>query len=333
VKYDKPSQEIAKRIERILPQKLRDKCLRHFADLIRRADESSASGLWHTRLDEEEDRIKFVAGGRLIFAVANDEAVIYFDPEEISQKKLSQARKLQIPEPPLYQLALQPKPSEGLRFRGKDIPKALNYLKKAQLSLVKSAIDDPRARGLEIGQHAGHSDEFIEYLREHVDKSLPQPGNLGTLTGKGVEPDEYTRKGATPPTKEQQERGLRGENEVLRRLKRRSGLNGWKFREDRRNTSCGYDFLCRNGNKDVELEVKTFQLGGQLFFPENEFRIAKSSGQSYYLLGMIDDGGSPKKWPYRVLNSPCSELLRVGKKQTSWQFRVNAASLKWDKEP
>lgn len=74
-------------------------------------------------------------------------------------------------------------------------------------------------------------------------------------------------KGAPPPTPTQQERGLRGEKEIMRRLQLKRGCLGLKFVEDHRSHGWGYDILCTNGAERAEVEVKTFSGTKRTNFP------------------------------------------------------------------
>jgi hypothetical protein len=136
---------------------------------------------------------------------------------------------------------------------------------------------------------------------------------------------------AQPPTSDQLERGLKGEEEIRRRLGLAHGNLGLTLVQDRTKTSCGYDFLCTDGRAEVEVEVKTFSAtDGQIFISQNEFRQAISSKKRYCLLGVIDNGEDPSKWVVRTLRAPSSELTRVGAPQKVWQLRANPNLIEWD---
>jgi len=134
-----------------------------------------------------------------------------------------------------------------------------------------------------------------------------------------------------PPTADQLRRGLAGEEEISRRLKSPHGFLGLKFKDDRRNSSDGYDFLCTEGPLEVEVEVKTFAAtDGQIFISENELGRAISSKKRYSLFGVFDNGGPPSKWKVRTLRAPSSELSRVGAQQIVRLLRASPHLIEWD---
>ncbi len=133
-----------------------------------------------------------------------------------------------------------------------------------------------------------------------------------------------------PPTAGQLERGVKGEEEVLRRLKSSKGIFGLNYREDRRNSGDGFDFLCTDGAREIEVEVKTFSAtDGQIIISENELCRAALSKERYCLLGVFDSGRRPPDWKVRALWSPSAELYRVGDEQIVRQFRVSPNDIKW----
>jgi hypothetical protein len=140
-----------------------------------------------------------------------------------------------------------------------------------------------------------------------------------------------TSKKGHPPTADQLRRGLAGEEEISRRLKSAHGFLGLKFKDDRRNSSDGYDFLCTDGSAEVEVEVKTFAAtDGQIFISENELGRATASKKHYSLFGVFDNGGPPSKWKVRTLRAPSSELNRVGAAQIVRLLRASPHLIEWD---
>jgi hypothetical protein len=116
-----------------------------------------------------------------------------------------------------------------------------------------------------------------------------------------------------PPTKEQVQRGLRGELELKVRLQRHDGWEGFRLVEDRRADGCGYDFLCSDtSGGEAKLELKTFGPGGRVVLSLMEVHMALMSGPSYYLVGLTDDGGPAALWKAAILQDPAERLMSLG---------------------
>jgi hypothetical protein len=116
-----------------------------------------------------------------------------------------------------------------------------------------------------------------------------------------------------PPTKEQEERGLRGELELKRRLRWQDGWEGFRLVQDRRADGCGYDFLCSDASgREAKLEVKTFDPDGRVVVSLKEVHEALASGRNYYLIGLTDDGGPATLWQTAILQDPAERLVSVG---------------------
>jgi hypothetical protein len=138
-------------------------------------------------------------------------------------------------------------------------------------------------------------------------------------------------KGGSPPSKTQQERGLNGEKEIIRRLSRSSGCLGLKFVEDHRSHGWGYDILCTDGEKQIELEVKTYEaLTGQIFFTDREFRRSLEKKDRYHLWALLDDGRPASKWKLITLRAPYEELKRIGKKEKHVVYRISPSQVAWE---
>ena len=134
--------------------------------------------------------------------------------------------------------------------------------------------------------------------------------------------------GGHPPTRDQIARGQQAEDEMLKRLKR--GVYGLTFVKDCRNLNCGYDFLCREERGDeIEVETKGFATPGQLVVSENEFRRAKHSKSRYWLIGLLDGGGTPR-WNMRRLADPAAQIERIGSIEKTWHLRLDPSQLTWD---
>jgi hypothetical protein len=132
-----------------------------------------------------------------------------------------------------------------------------------------------------------------------------------------------------PPTREQVERGWMAEDEMLRRL-RRNECPGLTLLEDRRQESCGYDFLCRIRNgRDIHLEVKGFAPGGRLFFTAAEMSEAQRGKGRYWLIGLLDNAGPAKTWKAWKLVNPFPSLEGRGHIATVRQLRINSSAVPW----
>jgi hypothetical protein len=143
-----------------------------------------------------------------------------------------------------------------------------------------------------------------------------------------------TAKVAKPPDFAQRVRGLKGEKEILRRLKLPGGHLGLTYKDDHRKNGCGYDFLAHDGKRSVEVEVKAFDgLTGQIFFTPKELAQALASKDRYYLWALLDNGGHPKTWELITLNDPHAELKRVGEEQIQIVYRIRPKEVRWEKPP
>jgi len=163
--------------------------------------------------------------------------------------------------------------------------------------------------------------EFVDdLLREGVpDGKRPTEGRGGIGGG--------PRRAAARVTPEQQRRGLRGEEEIRRRLLIPGGWEGFIFVADHRDPPRGYDFLASLGSESVKLEVKTFTLDGQAVVTEGELRQAAQSRSAYWLVGVIDDGGPPPSWRTILVQDPLMRLLREGRFAASFELHVSAEAL------
>ena len=125
-------------------------------------------------------------------------------------------------------------------------------------------------------------------------------------------------------TSAQQDRGTRGEEEIKRRLEGPAGWASYKLVRDRRGDRCGYDFLCRAGDSEIALEVKTFTENGTINMTQKELLVAAQMGEHYHLLGVLDNGGSENCWPTFVLLDPLRTLLQQGHFETDAKLQVSA---------
>jgi hypothetical protein len=126
------------------------------------------------------------------------------------------------------------------------------------------------------------------------------------------EPGRQTER-TYPPTPQQQARGLRGEEELKRRLQMENGWAGFQLARDRRADGCGYDFLCLDtSGRETKLEVKTFVPDGRVVVSLREVREALQSRENYYLVGLSDDGGPATTWQTMILRDPAERLVSIG---------------------
>jgi hypothetical protein len=133
---------------------------------------------------------------------------------------------------------------------------------------------------------------------------------------------------AKPPDEKQRERGLKGEKEVEERLKR--GFEGFTFKTDRTKDGCGYDFLARYKNREVEIEVKSLDAkSGQMFLTQKEFGRAQENPSGYHLWVLLDNGDDPSTWALWMLPSPHSQLKEFSEPQVTIVYRVAPGPIKW----
>ena len=129
------------------------------------------------------------------------------------------------------------------------------------------------------------------------------------------------------PTPEQQHRGKIGEEEIMRRIETPGGWAGMTLIADKRDDYCGYDFLCKNGDREVKLEVKTFLSNGRVIITTDELREAAASGTDYVLLGVLDDGGPATGWKTMLLPNPFPVLVKSGKLSIKTKLEAPASEV------
>jgi hypothetical protein len=131
-------------------------------------------------------------------------------------------------------------------------------------------------------------------------------------------------------TREQQDRGREGEEEIKRRLMAAGGWEEFIFVSDMRDQPCGYDFLCQRGGREVKLEVKTFLLDGRVVVTSNELRESATSRQDYYLVGVLHDGPAAS-WATVIRQDPLSFLMTHGEFTIEASLEMHAQAL-WSAE-
>jgi len=138
-------------------------------------------------------------------------------------------------------------------------------------------------------------------------------GNGSPIVGGGSEDNKGTwSPNSGQITSEQEERGLRGEEEMKRRLTLPGGWSGFSLEQDVRSNGCGFDFLAKRGGGNVRIEIKTFTTNGRILFTGRELREAAVDGDTYYMIGFLDDGGPAGSWKTLLLQNPLLVLLREG---------------------
>jgi len=178
----------------------------------------------------------------------------------------------------------------------------------------------------------GAAGDLLSQTMEQHKKDITDKTNtfLSGLSGFGRKPGKTVN---TPgaitggPTKEQIGRGVKGEEEIMRRLMLPGGYNGLTLIEDRRDSNCGYDFLCDSKEGEVGLEIKTFSENGRVVVTENELQVAADMCAKYYLLGILDCSMPVYEWPTYLLKDPASILLMKGKFSTQTKLEVPAEDL------
>jgi len=119
-------------------------------------------------------------------------------------------------------------------------------------------------------------------------------------------------------SREQQDRGRRGEEEMKRRLVAPGGWEGFTFLSDKRDQRCGYDFLCLHEGREVKLEVKTFTLNGRIMVTVTELQESAANRQDYFLIGVLEDGPATS-WPTIIAQDPLPFLITYG------EFEIEAS--------
>ena len=130
------------------------------------------------------------------------------------------------------------------------------------------------------------------------------------------------------PTKEQQERGKRGEEELKRRLSLPGGWEGFVLLQDTRDDGCGYDYLCASGGREVNLEIKTFARNGYVSITGNELKVAARNRTDYYMVGVLAEENKPgSDWKTFVICDPINAILQAGTIHIQTEIRTRAADL------
>lgn len=160
-----------------------------------------------------------------------------------------------------------------------------------------------------------HEQEVADRIKE----TFVDLGQCKPVDSRPVRPDKVTP--------EQEARGLRGEEEILRRLDE-GILEGFALLTDRRKDGCGYDFLCERNGQEYQLEVKTFASpNGRVIVSPRELQVAASNRETYFLVGILDEGGSPRSWHVYMLPDPFEALLKHGSLDVKTSLEARAQDI------
>jgi len=178
-------------------------------------------------------------------------------------------------------------------------------------------------------------------LQQQVDELFPDNILLDNI-GKTMPPDKpkpdlpefRPRRQTGGPTREQQERGKLGEEEIKRRLSLPGGWEGFVLLQDTREDGCGYDFLCKSNGQEVNLEVKTFTENGYVVVTSNELKSAARTRTDYYMVGVLSEESKPQsEWETFFIRDPINAILQSGTIHIQAEFGINAADLFRVKSP
>ncbi|MEK7996193.1 MAG: DUF3883 domain-containing protein [Planctomycetota bacterium] len=167
-------------------------------------------------------------------------------------------------------------------------------------------------------------EEKVREKAATVVRNLIQPARAGRER-EGPPPLEQVP--ADPVSREQRDRGRRGEDEIRRRLLAEDGWEGFTLVNDVRDQRCGYDFLCRKAGRKVKLEVKTFTENGRVILTARELQEAATGREDYNLIGVLDDGGPANWWRTVIVRDPLPHLLALGEFEIEATLGLPAAVL------
>ena len=77
----------------------------------------------------------------------------------------------------------------------------------------------------------------------------------------------------------------------------------------------------------MRIEVKTFTTNGRILFTGRELREAAVDGDTYYMIGFLDDSGPESSWKTLLLQNPLLVLLREGTFALEERLVVEAKAL------
>lgn len=170
-----------------------------------------------------------------------------------------------------------------------------------------------------------HREEITQKTHTLVPELVDDPREKPSEPGDATHDSTPVKRARITP--DQELRGKRGEEEIKRRLEQSGGWEGFKLISDVRNEGCGYDFLCKQNGQRVMVEVKTFSFDGQIFMTNTELQVAASNRGDYYLIGVLDDGGSAREWRTFYIQDPITTMLVEGSFDIQATLKAPAAKV------
>ncbi len=121
--------------------------------------------------------------------------------------------------------------------------------------------------------HSGTTSKLSDMIAQILSGGTSNGGTNNT----GSSPRNSHSISDSKVTREQQVRGLKGEDELKRRLMTDGGWEGFTLLRDTRQEKCGFDFLCLKNTAEVKVELKTFTENGYISVTNKElFESGKS---------------------------------------------------------
>jgi len=114
---------------------------------------------------------------------------------------------------------------------------------------------------------------------------------------------------------------------MKRRLLLPNGWSGLRLLQDVRAQNCGFDFLCVHCEREIELEVKTFTHQGRVIFTSGELQEAAAAQDSYFVIGILDDGTPEHQWKTFLLCNPIKTLLLKGEFELETRLQALAQDI------
>jgi len=170
-----------------------------------------------------------------------------------------------------------------------------------------------------------HQETAGEKLQNLIDGLFAGTDGEGAQGAAGAGDERPGRRGG--PSPEQVDRGKRGEELIKRWLQLPGGWAGFSLVEDKREDACGYDFLCDKEGQIVSLEIKTFAPNGRIVISSNELRAAAASQDDYFIIGVLDNGGTADRWNTFMIWNPIDTLLAHGEFDIEAKLEVAPADI------
>ncbi|MBU5638834.1 DUF3883 domain-containing protein [Geomonas sp. Red69] len=185
---------------------------------------------------------------------------------------------------------------------------------------AKSNIDSNAAAESIKNKHQNGTAEKIGHLMNQV-------------LGSGLSDGGSNKQGAPAAntehkvSQEQQQRGLRGEIELKRRMVEDGGWEGFVLKKDTRLDRCGFDFLCLKDDVEVMVEVKTFAKNGYISVTNKELIEAGKAKDKFYLIGLLDNGQPEYEWESFILKNPFEVLTEYGEFEIDTRLQADPADI------